>query len=127
MATIVGADACGGTGAAGPRDLGLVPITDLDPAPDIIEVNLIAMTGETRFIAGKPAQIWGYADGALADPRALVPGPLIEARQGDTVIVHFTNLLPEDTTIHWHGVRVPNAADGTHATQAHVPPGGTLD
>jgi FtsP/CotA-like multicopper oxidase with cupredoxin domain len=52
---------------------------------------------------------------------------MIEARQGDTVIVRFTNLLPEGTTLHWHGIRVPNGSDGTHGTQHEVPPGGTYE
>ena len=42
----------------------------------------------------------------------LVPGPMIRARVGDRVIVHFTNALAEETTIHWHGLRVPAAMDG---------------
>ena len=38
--------------------------------------------------------------------------------------VKLTNKLPQDTTIHWHGVRVPNAMDGVpHATQPPVHPG----
>ena len=47
---------------------------------------------------------WTY-DGGL-------PGPLIRARVGDRLIVHFTNELPEPTTVHWHGVRVPIEMDG---------------
>jgi FtsP/CotA-like multicopper oxidase with cupredoxin domain len=44
---------------------------------------------------------------------------------GDRVIVHFKNSLPEPTTIHWHGLRVPNAMDGAPgATQPPIPPGG---
>jgi FtsP/CotA-like multicopper oxidase with cupredoxin domain len=107
--------------------LDLVPITDVNPASDVVEINLIAAPGQTRFGSDGTAYIWGYADGALEPAEPVVPGPLIEAKQGDTVIVHFTNLLPEATTIHWHGVRVPNAADGTHATQQEIPPGGTFD
>src|SRR6185295_16809220 len=41
-----------------------------------------------------------------------VPGPLIRARVGDRVKVHFSNALPEDTTVHWHGLRIPSAMDG---------------
>jgi FtsP/CotA-like multicopper oxidase with cupredoxin domain len=41
-----------------------------------------------------------------------IPGPLIRAKVGERVIVHFKNELPEPTTLHWHGVRVPNAMDG---------------
>jgi FtsP/CotA-like multicopper oxidase with cupredoxin domain len=105
----------------------LVPITDMNPASDVVEVSLIATPGQTRFGSEGTANIWGYADGARLPAEPIVPGPLIEAKQGDTVIVHFENLLPEGTTIHWHGVRVPNAADGTHVTQQEIPPGGTFD
>ena len=38
-----------------------------------------------------------------------LPGPTIRAREGDTVVVRLRNALREGTTIHWHGVRVPNA------------------
>jgi FtsP/CotA-like multicopper oxidase with cupredoxin domain len=41
-----------------------------------------------------------------------IPGPLIRAHVGDRVIVHFTNDLPQPSTIHWHGVRVPIEMDG---------------
>ena len=41
-----------------------------------------------------------------------LPGPLVRAHVGDRVIVHFTNTLPQPTTIHWHGVRVPIEMDG---------------
>jgi FtsP/CotA-like multicopper oxidase with cupredoxin domain len=49
------------------------------------------------------------------------------ASVGDRIIVHFRNELPEPTTIHWHGVRVPNAMDGVPSVQAPIPPGGTFD
>jgi FtsP/CotA-like multicopper oxidase with cupredoxin domain len=52
-----------------------------------------------------------------------VPGPLIEAEVGDTVEVRLTNSLPQATTIHWHGVRVPAHMDGTEAVQPPVEPG----
>ena len=56
-----------------------------------------------------------------------VPGPTIEARVGDTIEVHLTNSLPQATTIHWHGVRVPPEMDGTEAVQRPVDPGETFD
>jgi len=49
-----------------------------------------------------------------------VPGPEIRLRQGERIRVVVENRLPEDTTIHWHGVRVPNAMDG--APYAPLPP-----
>ena len=56
-----------------------------------------------------------------------MPGPELRIRLGDTLRVRFTNRLPQPTTIHWHGVRVPNAMDGVpHVTQPPVEPGGTF-
>jgi FtsP/CotA-like multicopper oxidase with cupredoxin domain len=56
-----------------------------------------------------------------------VPGPLIEAAVGDTVQVRLKNELPQPTTIHWHGVRVPAAMDGTEEVQRAVEPGETFE
>src|SRR4029453_10039489 len=56
-----------------------------------------------------------------------VPGPLIKAKVGDTVEVRLTNSLPQATTIHWHGVRVPAHMDGTEAVQPPVEPGGAFE
>ncbi len=103
------------------------PIVDINPAADVVEVNLVASSSQQSYLPDGPADIWAYRDGSVTGSRAAVPGPLIEAKQGDSVIVHFRNELPESTTIHWHGVRVPNGADGTLATQAEIPPGGTFD
>ena len=56
-----------------------------------------------------------------------VPGPEIRVRQGDRVRVLLDNGLGEDTTIHWHGLRLPNAMDGVpEVTQPPVRPGGTF-
>lgn len=55
-----------------------------------------------------------------------VPGPVIEARQGVPLEITFTNRLPEPTLIHWHGLQIPAAMDGTQATQRPVAPGETF-
>ncbi len=52
-----------------------------------------------------------------------VPGPTIEARLGAILVVRLRNGLPEPTTIHWHGLRVPAAMDGTEAVRRPVRPG----
>ena len=67
--------------------------------------------------AGYPGtDVWAY-DGA-------VPGPEIRVRQGERLRVVVENRLPEETTVHWHGVRVPNAMDGVpHLTQPPIAPG----
>ncbi len=68
--------------------------------------------------SGKPdVQVWAY--------NGQVPGPEIRVRQGDRLRVVVDNGLDEETTIHWHGVRVPNAMDGVpHLTQDPIRPGG---
>jgi FtsP/CotA-like multicopper oxidase with cupredoxin domain len=56
-----------------------------------------------------------------------VPGPLIRVRQGDRVRVVVTNRLPEPTSVHWHGLTLPNAMDGVaDVTQKPIPPGGSF-
>ena len=55
-----------------------------------------------------------------------VPGPVIEAKQGVPLEITFTNNLSEPTLIHWHGLRIPAAMDGTQATQKPVAPGETF-
>lgn len=55
-----------------------------------------------------------------------VPGPTIELEQGVPVEIDFTNRLSEPTLIHWHGLRIPAAMDGTQATQRPVQPGETF-
>lgn len=56
-----------------------------------------------------------------------VPGPRIRIVEGDHVRIVVRNSLPEPTTIHWHGLVVPNAMDGpAEITQAPIPPGGTF-
>lgn len=65
--------------------------------------------------AGETA-VWSY-DGQ-------VPGPVIRARQGRTLRIEFENNLEEPTTVHWHGLRLPNAMDGVpELTQPPVQPG----
>jgi FtsP/CotA-like multicopper oxidase with cupredoxin domain len=53
-----------------------------------------------------------------------VPGPEIRVRQGERLRIAVANGLAEETTVHWHGVRVPNAMDGVpHLTQRPIGPG----
>lgn len=105
--------------------LALVPITDVDPAPQAVEVQLVATASRIEYLPGKSAEVWAFRDGAKGGA-GTIPGPLIELRQGDQVVVNFRNELPEPTTIHWHGLRVPPMSDGTPSSQMPVPPGGTF-
>jgi len=51
-----------------------------------------------------PTEVWGYND--------RVPGPELRFRQGERLRIEVHNALGIDTTVHWHGVRLPNAMDG---------------
>jgi FtsP/CotA-like multicopper oxidase with cupredoxin domain len=94
--------------------------TDLNPDPGVVELNLEAHVAPLSLVPGGPTPMWTY-DG-------LVPGPMIRARVGDRVVVHFTNNLAEETTIHWHGLRIPAAMDGMPGhSQPPIGPGGTFD
>ncbi len=54
-----------------------------------------------------------------------VPGPRLQLTQGDRVKITVTNDLPEPTSVHWHGLEVPNDMDGpAEITQDPIPPGG---
>jgi FtsP/CotA-like multicopper oxidase with cupredoxin domain len=64
------------------------------------------------------AHLWGY--------NGQSPGPTIECVEGDRVRIFVTNKLPEYTTVHWHGVQVPNGVDGVAGlTQPPIQPGET--
>jgi FtsP/CotA-like multicopper oxidase with cupredoxin domain len=102
-------------------------LTDVNPDPDIVEVELVAERSTTQYLTGKTAQVWAYRDGAQPGAKATIPGPLLRAKVGDQIIVHLHNDLPDETTIHWHGLRVPAEADGTPSSQTPVLPGNDYD
>ncbi|HEY8124328.1 MAG TPA: DUF4396 domain-containing protein [Methylocystis sp.] len=57
-----------------------------------------------------------------------IPGPRIHIREGDRIRIRVRNSLPEGTTVHWHGLIVPNGMDGpSEITQAPIPPLGSFD
>src|SRR5947208_3150389 len=100
-------------------------LTDTNPDPSIVEVALVASVGSTEYLDGKPAEIWAYRDGAVSGSVGAVPGPMLVAKQGDRIIVHFKNELPVPTTVHWHGLRPMNKADGSTSTQLAILPNGS--
>jgi len=76
-----------------------------------------AAPAEVEVLEGRRLAVWSY--------NGQVPGPTLRLRHGQTLRVRLVNGLPQPTTIHWHGVRVPNAMDGVpHVTQEPVEPGG---
>jgi FtsP/CotA-like multicopper oxidase with cupredoxin domain len=83
------------------------------------EFHLVAEPVTREFAPGMTANLWGY--------NGQTPGPTIEAVEGDKVRIFVTNKLPEHTTVHWHGMLVPNGMDGVGGlTQPHIKPGKTF-
>lgn len=73
---------------------------------------------------------WEILDGVTVTAytyNGTVPGPMIRVTEGDQVRIIVKNELPDPTTIHWHGVEVPNAMDGVPGvTQEPIQPGETF-
>lgn len=81
--------------------------------------HLVAEEFEHEFAPGLKAKVWGY-NGQL-------PGPVIEVVEGDKVRIYVTNKLPEPTSVHWHGVLLPNGMDGVSGlNQTPIKPGDTF-
>ena len=70
---------------------------------------------------------WETTPGNMETARGyngVIPGPLLRATEGDHVRINVKNNLTESSTIHWHGIRLPNAMDGVpYITQDPIPPG----
>jgi len=82
------------------------------------EFHLIAEPVQREIAPGMTANLWGY--------NGQSPGPTIECVEGDKVRIFVTNKLPEHTSIHWHGVLLPNGMDGVGGlTQPQIPAGKT--
>src|SRR5262249_17254767 len=83
------------------------------------EFHLVAEPVVREFAEGMKANLWGY--------NGQSPGPTIEAVEGDKIRIFVTNKLPEHTTVHWHGMIVPNGMDGVGGlNQPHIKPGKTF-
>jgi FtsP/CotA-like multicopper oxidase with cupredoxin domain len=89
-----------------------------EPGREIVRVDMEAREMDWQFKPGRSTRAWGFA--------GQIPGPTIEAHVGDVVEVRLTNALPEPTAIHWHGLRIPAAMDGTEMVQRPVEPGQTF-
>jgi len=83
------------------------------------EFHLVAEPVLREMTPGLKARLWGY--------NGQSPGPTIEVVEGDRVRIFVTNKLPERTSIHWHGQRLPNGMDGVSGlTQPAIEPGKTF-
>lgn len=116
--------ACTGSGsgsapAAGTGSASASALPGVPPAPDLgapTVTKQLTATPMTFDFGGVKAQSWGY--------RAGQGTPAIEAKLGDVIRVELDNQLPDDTSIHWHGIALHNAADGVPGTtQQPIAPG----
>lgn len=89
-----------------------------DPGHTVVRVELEAREVDWQFKRGRATRAWGFG--------GQIPGPTIKAQVGDVVEIRLTNSLPESTAIHWHGLRLPAAMDGTDMVQRPVEPGETF-
>ncbi len=78
--------------------------------------HLIAEPVEHEIAPGLTIEAWGY--------NGRTPGPLIEVVEGDKLRIYVTNKLPEPTSVHWHGVFLPNGMDGVAGLNQPVIPVG---
>jgi FtsP/CotA-like multicopper oxidase with cupredoxin domain len=102
---------------------GGVAFATLLPRRVLAGADLTLTPGPARIRLGEGSSpeldVWAY-DGS-------VPGPLLRVRQGEEVSIAVDNRLEQETTVHFHGIRLPNAMDGVpHLTQAPIAPGQTF-
>ncbi len=117
-------------------DIGKLPWKMVNGAK---EFHLYARHMKWEFLPDQWFDVWSYGGkpgpkagstmpdmpGMKAETDGSMPGPTIEVVEGDKVRIIVHNELPEATTVHWHGLDVPNAMDGVMGlTQDPIPPGG---
>ncbi|MEO8181497.1 MAG: multicopper oxidase family protein [Deltaproteobacteria bacterium] len=106
---------CGRSGTSGSGAAG----TSARGEGELREFEIVAAPTTLPLIDGRQLEVWAY--------NGQVPGPTLRVRVGDTVRVRFANHLPQPTTLHWHGIRLPNAMDGVPGvTQPPIALGGSF-
>jgi FtsP/CotA-like multicopper oxidase with cupredoxin domain len=92
---------------------------EIKPTGRVREFQLVATRAPWEIAPGKTVQAITY--------NGTVPGPTLRVTEGDTVKVTLKNELDQDTTIHWHGLHVPNSMDGVPPfSQDPIKPGQTF-
>lgn len=88
------------------------------PSQRVVSAQLTARPIDVD-LGGRVVSSWGYDQ--------QVPGPLVRARAGDRLQITVDNQLPQDTSVHWHGIAMSNDMDGVPGlTQAPIAPGSTF-
>ena len=103
-------NACSQSGKAYP----LFSDTEID-----VEIRLTAMRDAVQILSGYPTDVWRYKGELIRGPENTIEhiqdsylGPILHLHQGQNIRIHFANQLGESSIIHWHGLHVPEAADG---------------
>jgi FtsP/CotA-like multicopper oxidase with cupredoxin domain len=106
-----------GAAALAPMLPVFAPAARAQPLPDRYTLRAAPARLSMLGPANPQSDLWVY--------NGRVPGPVLRVRQGDRLRVDVVNDLPEATTVHWHGLRLPNAMDGVpHLTQPPIAAGG---
>lgn len=102
------------------RKLSPLPQTDtIRPTGQVKEFHLVARPGNWELVSGVVADAMMY--------NGQVPGPTIRVTEGDLLRITLKNELHQPTSIHWHGLHVPNDMDGVPPfTQNAVYPGASF-
>lgn len=95
------------------------PARSVSGGGPVRDVRLVAESGEVEVGSGRTYRTWMY--------NGQFPGPEIRAKEGELLRITVENRLPDPTTVHWHGIPLPNAMDGVPGlTQEPFPPGRSM-
>ena len=107
-----------GAAALAPMLPAFAPAARAQPLPDRYTLRAAPARLSMLGAANPQTDLWVY--------NGRVPGPALRVRQGERLRVDVVNDLPEATTVHWHGLRLPNAMDGVpNVTQPPIAAGGS--
>ncbi|PWB57797.1 MAG: hypothetical protein C3F16_14895, partial [Betaproteobacteria bacterium] len=83
----------------------LATLANATPEAGRFSAALVAAPADLSLLQGRTTSLWLY--------NGLLPGPVVDVREGDHVRIALENRLPLDTTVHWHGLPVPAEQDGS--------------
>jgi FtsP/CotA-like multicopper oxidase with cupredoxin domain len=90
-------------------------LTKMERETNLAVYELEASEFQWEIASGKKLSAWGF--------NQQVPGPVLKAKKGDTMVIRVKNNLLEPTIVHWHGIRLPAPMDGTGEVQKPIMPG----